>query len=194
MNDERLKVSMKVSMNIIRNFDNTVMESIRTHMRCRFLDFVMPFITKLGNAAIIWIVVALAFLNSGRYHTYGFVLICSLLACFLIGNLTLKPLVERTRPCDMNTVISLLIARPTDFSFPSGHTMSSFAAACVIFQANTNMGVAAFILASLIAFSRLYLYVHYPSDILAGIIIGVLISVVVIWLFNVNLGYINHSL
>ena len=180
-------------MNIIRNFDNTIIDSIRTRMRCRFLDFIMPFITKLGSAGMIWIVVALAFLNSG-YRTYGFILITSLLLCFLVGNLTLKPLFERTRPCDMNTVIQLLIARPTDFSFPSGHTMSSFAAASVIFYANDNMGIAAFVLASLIAFSRLYLYVHYPSDILAGIIIGVLISAVVIWFFNVNIGNINASL
>jgi len=179
-------------MNLIRSFDNTLMESIRTYTRCRFLDFIMPYITKLGNAAIIWIVVALAFLNSGKYRTYGFMLICSLLACFLIGNLTLKPLVERTRPCDMNNVIHLLIARPTDFSFPSGHTMSSFAAACVVFHANTSMGIAAFVLASLIAFSRLYLYVHYPSDILAGIIIGVLISAVVIWFFNSNILHIYY--
>jgi len=181
-------------MNIIRNFDNTLMESIRTHTKCRFLDFIMPFITKLGSAGMIWIVVAIAFLNSGKYRTYGFILITSLLLCFLVGNLTLKPLFERTRPCDMNTVIRLLIARPTDFSFPSGHTMSSFAAACVIFQANENMGIAAFVLASLIAFSRLYLYVHYPSDILAGIIIGILISVVVIWFFNENIWHINASL
>jgi len=181
-------------MNIIRNFDNTLMESIRSHMRCKFLDFIMPFITKLGSAGMIWIVVALVFLNSEKYHSYGFMLITSLLVCLLLGNLTLKPLFERTRPCDMNTVIQLLIARPTDFSFPSGHTMSSFAAASVIFYANDNMGIAAFVLASLIAFSRLYLYVHYPSDILAGIIIGVLICAVVIWFFNVNIGNINASL
>jgi len=181
-------------MGIIRNFDNTVMESIRNYLRCSFLDAIMPFITKLGSAGAIWIVVAFAFLNSTKYSRFGFMLIISLLACLLLGNLTLKPLVERTRPCDMNTVIQLLIARPTDFSFPSGHTMSSFAAACVIWNANANMGIVAFVLASLIAFSRLYLYVHYPSDILAGIIIGVFISVVVIWFFNVNVGHINFSL
>jgi len=181
-------------MNIIRNFDNTIIDSIRTRMRCRFLDFIMPFITKLGSAGMIWIIVALAFLNNGKYRTYGFMLIVSLLVCLLVGNLTLKPLFERTRPCDTNTLIHLLIARPTDFSFPSGHTMSSFAAACVIFYANDNMGIVAFVLATLIAFSRLYLYVHYPSDILAGIIIGVLISAVVIWFFNINIGHINASL
>jgi len=181
-------------MNIIRNFDSAIIESIRSHTKCKFLDYVMPFITKLGNAGMIWIVIALAFLNSEKYRTYGFMLGISLLACLLIGNLTLKPLVERTRPCDINTVIQLLIARPTDFSFPSGHTMSSFAAACVVFQANSNMGIAAFVLASLIAFSRLYLYVHYPSDILAGMIIGVLISVAVIWFFHINIGHIKCSL
>ena len=85
----------------------------------------------------------------------------------------------------MNTAIQLLIASPTDFSFPSGHTMSSFAAASVIFHANTNMGIMAFVFASLIAFSRLYLYVHYPTDVLAGIVLGILASYVVIWIFKV---------
>lgn len=171
-------------MELIQSIDNTVLEFIRIHMSSGVLDFTMPFITRLGSGGIIWICVALVFLISKKYRTDGLCLISSLLFCVLIGNITLKPLVARIRPCDINRTISLLISRPTDFSFPSGHTMSSFAAATVIFYANRNMGIVAFILASLIAFSRLYLYVHYPSDIIAGIAIGVLISVTIIWLFK----------
>jgi len=181
-------------MEIIQSFDNTVQEFIQTHMTSAFLDFIMPFITKLGSGGMIWIVVALAFLRSKQYRINGFMLIGSLLLCLLIGNLTLKPLVARIRPCDMNTAFPLLIARPTDFSFPSGHTMSSFAAASVIFHANPSMGIVAFVLASLIAFSRLYLYVHFPSDILAGIVLGMFISFTVVWFFKVKIGYTNPSI
>lgn len=179
-------------MEIVQNFDNTVLEFIRIHMSSGFLDFIMPLITKLGTGGMIWIVVALAFLKSKQYRTDGLILIGSLLLCVLLGNIILKPLIGRIRPCDINTAIPLLIARPTDFSFPSGHTLSSFAAASVIFHANTGMGIAAIVLASLIAFSRLYLYVHYPSDILAGMILGIFIGAAVIWFFKVKEGLANN--
>jgi undecaprenyl-diphosphatase len=116
----------------------------------------------------------------------GIMLLGSLLLCFLLGNLLLKPLVGRIRPCDIHSSIPLLIARPTDYSFPSGHTMSSFAAANIIFHANVELGIAAYILALLIAFSRLYLYVHYPSDVLAGMILGLFVSASFLWIMKLN--------
>ena len=173
-------------MEFIQNIDNVVLEFIRIHMSSGILDQTMPFITKLGNSGLIWIVAALVFLASKKYRTDGLLLVISLLLCGLIGNIILKPLIARIRPFDVNTAIQLLIARPIDFSFPSGHAMSSFAAATVIFHANSSMGIAAFILAALIAFSRLYLYVHYPSDIIAGILIGVFISTATIYIFNLK--------
>ena len=174
-------------MELIQNIDNAVLEYIRTHMSSGILDQTMPFITRLGSGALIWIVVALVFLVSKKYRKDGLILISSLLLCGLIGNIILKPWIARIRPFDVNTAIQLLIAKPTDFSFPSGHTMTSFASATVIFHTNRSMGIAAFVLAALIAFSRLYLYVHYPSDIIAGILIGVLISVTTIWLFKLKM-------
>ena len=90
----------------------------------------------------------------------------------LTGNMILKPLVARMRPFTVNTAIELLIPPPTDFSFPSGHTYASFASATAICRNNRKIGVPALILASLIAFSRLYLYVHYPSDVLGGAVVG----------------------
>lgn len=161
-------------MDMIVSFDNAILDFIQTYMRNGFLDFILPIITKLGNEGIIWIFIAIAFLISKKYRTNGIKLAIALLLCLIIGNITLKPLFARTRPFDINTEIELLITKPTDFSFPSGHTMSSFAAAIVIFDANKRMGIIALILAALIAFSRLYLYVHFPSDILGGLIIGVI--------------------
>ena len=89
-------------------------------------------------------------------------------------NLVLKPLVARVRPCDINTAVQLLIARPDDFSFPSGHTGASFAAVSALCASGNRLWIPSLILAVLIAFSRLYLYVHYLTDILAGAVIGIM--------------------
>lgn len=176
---------------LIRNLDITVLEFIRMHMNTEFLDNLMPYITALGNGGLIWIGIALAFLLSKQHRMDGLLIIFTLLICVLIGNVILKPFIGRIRPFDINTAIELLIPRPMDFSFPSGHTMSSFAVATILFYVNHNMGVVAFVVAFLIAFSRLYLYVHYPSDIIGGIVIGVLIAMLTINLYEMIMA--NHS-
>lgn len=171
-------------MDLINDIDNNILEFIRLNMNNRFLDIIMPFISALGNAGFIWIVITIAFLALKKFRRCGTMLLISLVMCLLIGNLTLKPYIARLRPSDINTAINLLIERPTDFSFPSGHTMSSFAAATVIYNTNKKLGFTAFLLATLIAFSRLYLYVHYPSDVAAAIILGVLISLCTMKIYN----------
>ena len=145
-------------------------------MRGGFLDAVMPAVTSLGNGGLVWIAVALILTAVKKYRVAGIAVLIALILNLLIGNVILKPLIARVRPCDINTAVKLLIPRPTDYSFPSGHTLSSFAAATVIFLRDKRFGTAALILASLIAFSRLYLYVHYPTDVLAGIVIGIAIG------------------
>lgn len=167
-------------METLYNFDNAILDFIQTYMRTGVLDSILPYLTKLGDGGIFWIIIAIVFLISKKYRLNGIKLGISLLLCLIIGNITLKPLIARIRPFDLNKGIELLISRPTDFSFPSGHTMSSFAAAIIIYNANKKMGIASLILATLIAFSRLYLYVHFPSDILAGMVIGTAISFTVI--------------
>lgn len=144
----------------------------------------MPVITHLGAGGILWIAVAAALLCVRKYRKNGCMLAVSLLLCLLIGNLLLKPLIGRVRPYDVNTLIELLIAELSDASFPSGHTMAAFAAATVLLYTNRRFGIPAVILAVLIGFSRLYLYVHYPSDVLAGLLLGVLFGILAIALVN----------
>jgi undecaprenyl-diphosphatase len=156
----------------IQNIDNNFLEFIQTYLHSPVLDKTMPFISMLGNVGAVWIAIAVAFLLISRYRKYGIIMIGALLVSALLGEVVLKQLVERVRPCNQNTLVPMLIARPRDFSFPSGHTSSSFAAASVIWKANRKFGMMAYLLALLIAFSRLYLYVHYPSDILAGMVLG----------------------
>lgn len=97
----------------------------------------------------------------------------SLLIESLCCDILLKPLIARTRPFDVNGAIQLLISRPAGFSFPSGHTGASFAAASALYFSKNRLWIPGVILAALIAVSRLYLYVHYPTDVLTGVLLGI---------------------
>ena len=93
----------------------------------------------------------------------------------LFGNVLLKNIIGRVRPYDAVSGIELLVPVLSDFSFPSGHTLVCFEAATVLLKREKrSVGITALILAVLVAFSRLYLYVHYPSDVIAGILLGIL--------------------
>ncbi len=171
-------------MRVIQNIDEKILEYIRLNLKNEKMDKIMPLITRLGDCGMLWLAIALIFLITNRYHNDGLLLITSLLFCIIIGNIIIKLLCGRMRPCHVNDKINLLISKPRDYSFPSGHTMSSFAAATIIANANVKMGIISFIVAILIAFSRLYLYVHYPSDVLVGAILGVIISILTIYYIN----------
>lgn len=163
-------------MDFINNFDFSILNFIYEHMRSAFLDFLLPKITALGDVGILWITITIIMLCVKRWRKCGIICALSLILCIIVGNLTLKPLFGRIRPFDLNTAVDLLIDRPTDFSFPSGHSMTAFAAATSVYTCNKKVGRWLLILAGLIAFSRLYLYVHYPTDVIVGIIIGILLA------------------
>lgn len=168
----------------IFSVDNRLLAAIQRRMRCAFLDKVMPVITSLGTCGIVWAVVMVIFLRMPRYRRVGLVMFLTLALCALITNLILKPLVARPRPCHVSPEVPLLIPCPMDYSFPSGHTVSSFAAAVIILCVNPIFGIFAFFLAALIAFSRLYLFVHYPSDVLAGTLFGISMACSMLTLFH----------
>lgn len=136
-------------------------------------DIFFAGITKLGDAGAIWIILAAALVIFPKMRKHGLAIFAALCIDIVLCNGLLKNLVARVRPCDVNTAVQLLIPRPTDFSFPSGHTAASFAAvAALYFTGDQLIWKSSLILAVLIAFSRLYLYVHYPTDILGGILVG----------------------
>lgn len=159
-------------------------------MELRFLDFlqtihtplldkILAFITSLGNAGIIWIVLAVVLLILPKTRKAGIIVAAAFLMDLILCNLILKNLVARVRPYDVNTAIAILIKKPLDFSFPSGHTAASFAAMTALFLAKMKKAwIAALVLAVLIAFSRLYFYVHYPTDVLGGAIVGILSGII----------------
>lgn len=142
-------------------------------MRTPIGDAVIPFITKLGDAGMIWILLSVVLLLIPRTRKSGAVLAVALFVDVVLCNGILKNLFRRIRPCDVNTSIQLLVARPDDFSFPSGHTAASFAAvAALMLAGERKLWILALLTAVFIAFSKLYLYVHYPTDILGGIAVG----------------------
>ena len=142
-------------------------------IRTPVTDVVMTFITRLGDAGAVWILLAVILLILPKTRKSGAVLAAALCVDAVLCNGILKHLFGRIRPCDVNLSVPLLIPRPDDFSFPSGHTAASFAAVAALLAAGERkLWRPALALAVLIGFSRLYLYVHYPTDILGGMAVG----------------------
>ena len=164
------------------SFDLPVLEWIRTTLWCDILDVVMPIITTFGDGGIFWIAWSVLLIFFPKTRKTGLGMAFALMMGLVVCNLTLKPLVARIRPYDLQAelgvVIPLLQGTMHDFSFPSGHTIASFEAATVLLMNSKKMGIPAYILAILIAFSRLYLYVHYPTDVIASIILGTLFALI----------------
>jgi undecaprenyl-diphosphatase len=139
------------------------------------LDGLMVVVSTLGDLGMVWVALGCVLLFSKRYRMLGIGIVVAVALAGVVTEGVLKPLIMRPRPCDVNTAVTLLVSHPHGSSFPSGHTCASFAAFGVLLFAAVKphkLTVAAGILAAAIAFSRLYLYVHYPSDVLAGAAIG----------------------
>lgn len=161
----------------IVELDGAILLFIQEHLRFEWLDPIVLFLTSLGNAGAVWIVLAAALLIQKKYQRAGLAMALSLLLGFLVTNLLLKNWVCRPRPY---TAIPQLIPLVTegDWSFPSGHSTSSMAAAVAMFcRTPRGIGVPPVVLAVAICLSRLYVGVHYPTDVLCGALVGVLAAV-----------------
>ena len=140
-----------------------------------FWDKFWTVITLLGESGIFWIVLSLVLMIPKKTRRAGFSMGIALMLGLIFCNLTVKPLVARIRPYDLDPSLTVKLAwvgKPTDFSFPSGHTTAAFEGAFSLFLRHRKWGVAAIVAAVLVGFSRLFLSVHYPSDVLCGAILG----------------------
>lgn len=155
-----------------------ILNYIQSHFRSGFLDTLAPFVSFLGKLSLIWVVIAVACLFFKKSRSLGRSLTCDLLFNLIAGNLIIKPIVHRVRPCVLNDTIDMLVKIPFDSSFPSGHTLFAFGAATIIFIYNKWLGIAAYLFAILMGFSRMYLYVHFPSDVLFGALFGIIFAIV----------------
>ena len=148
------------------------------------MDVLMMVFTYAGEYGALWAVISIALMITKKYRRLGATLAVGLIACVVIGNIILKPLVARDRPFITDPSIMIMIPPPSDASFPSGHTFSSFCSASVLAMHGRKWGISAFAIAFLIAFSRLYFNVHFPTDVLCGAVLGIVTGVTVYRIMN----------
>ena len=164
------------------SFDLPILDWIQANLKNGIFDVIWPIITLFGDGGIFWIGVAAVLLIFPKTRKTGMGMGIALVMGVIVCNITLKPLVGRIRPYDfkeqMGVTIPLLADRLHDFSFPSGHTIASFEASVVIFRNYKKAGIAAILLAFLIAFSRLYMYYHYPTDVLFSMVVGTIFAII----------------
>lgn len=169
-------------MEFLQSLDSGLLFWIQEHLATPLLNPVMLFFSTIGNVGAVWLVLGAALLLTKKYRRAGIAVILALGLCFVVGNLGLKPLFARSRPCWLYPEVPLLLPSPGDFSFPSGHTMGSFAAAGALLAMKHRLAVPALALAAMVGFSRLYLFVHFPSDVLAGAMLGLLAGCCAAWM------------
>ncbi len=185
-------------MEAILNFDLRAFEFVSS-IRTGVLDVIMEYYTYLGEAGIIWILIGLALLITKKYRKAGVAVLISLLCMEILNNEVLKELIARPRPFNLVTeytkrgiypemvaewqaryVFPELVHRPSSFSFPSGHTSSAFTAAMAVWigTKKAKFGIPMFIAAAIMGFTRLYLQVHYCSDVLGGAVVGIIYALI----------------
>ncbi len=168
----------------LTNIDFHILDFWQNHLTHPLLDKFMVFFTTLGNSGALWIVLGVVLLFFKTWRETGIKLLLALLLGHVVFTLGLKEIVMRARPFQQDLSIELLIGAPKEFSFPSGHTVSSLAAATVLILQKFPLRFLALAFALIIAVSRIYLQVHFPSDVLAGLIFGVLTALLTVKVFD----------
>ena len=164
-------------LSFLQQLDGGILLWIQENLRSPLPTALFTFITRLGDGGFIWILLTLLLLIPKKTRKTAWSMAAALICSFIITNLLLKNSVARVRPYEVVEGLRILIEPPQDWSFPSGHTSASLAAGVVMLRMlPRKIGIPGFILAVLISFSRLYVGVHYPTDVLAGAIIGFLSS------------------
>ena len=147
-------------------------------LRTELLDSFFLIVTKIaGSYGQLWVVVGFALLVPKKTRWTGIAVLISYVGVYLFGQMILKNLISRPRPCQVDQAFEMLVPRPSSSSFPSTHSAWAFAAATAIFMKYKKAGIAAFVAAVLIAFSRMYMFLHYPTDVLCGMIFGTLLGI-----------------
>ena len=160
--------------------ESTILAWLAAH-RFQPMTAVMLFVTAIGRGGLVWVAVAWW---HARHHPHlrmaAWRVVLAVLLAWLVADVTLKPLFHRERPFRASTTLTVVGPPPRDHSMPSGHAATAAAGAFALAAMWPQARAAAWTLAALVAVSRLYLGVHYPTDVLAGFIIGLLIAWLVV--------------
>lgn len=162
-------------MEAIHNIDFGILDFLQT-LHNDVLDFIMSVFTHAGDNGYVWIGICILLLCIPKTRKIGIYLAITLIVEVVLNDGIIKGIIARERPFLQRTGIETIIKQPSGYSFPSGHSASSFAAATAIFLHNKRLGIGAYVLAAFIAFSRLYFYVHFPTDVICGSLFGILIG------------------
>lgn len=169
---------------IMTNIDFSILYAIQ-NIRTPFLDKFFVVITSIpGNYGQMWVALGIILLIFKKTRKCGLTILFSYLMVYGLGQYLLKDLIARPRPCHLDQTIELLIKRPSSYSCPSTHSGWAFAGAASVFIYNRKIGIPVIIFSLLVAFSRLYLFVHFPSDVLFGIVLGILFAVLAKYAFT----------
>lgn len=155
----------------MQNAELAILDGLQS-LRCGVLDRLMPFVSVLSNHGEIWILCATLLLLLRRQRKHGAACALALVLDLISCNIILKPLIGRIRPFAFRPDLPLLVPPPGDASFPSGHTAAAFAVVFALRASGSPLWKPALALAAVTAFSRLYLYVHWPTDVLGGMLLG----------------------
>lgn len=167
---------------MVQNIDNTVLDFFGG-LQTPFLNAVMKLVVLLTDRGLIWIIIGVALLFFTRTRRAGVTALSSLIISAILCNFVLKLLFDRTRPFEAHD-IELLISVPYGSSFPSGHTTTAFATSVALWLENRRIGVPAVIFSAVVGVSRLYFQVHYLTDVLAGVVSGILFALLAYYLVN----------
>lgn len=160
-------------MNKLTQLDLKMLHKIQEKICRPELDSLMRAASLIGTAGAVWLGIGGALMLTKKYRRQGFILAAAVVTDVVANNLLVKNIFSRPRPCDVDKSVALKVKRPIGASFPSGHTLTSVTAATILAMTNKRFGLCALPLAGLISFSRMYLFVHYPSDIAAATAMGI---------------------
>ena len=171
-------------LDLITRWDFSILYFIREHLQLPFLDSVSVFLSEAFDGGLLWLILCAVLLVFRKTRGVGIMMLCAMGFALVIGEWGMKNLFCRLRPCVVDPSVSLAVDVPKSYSFPSGHTGSSFAAAFALFLCSKKWGIPALVLAGIIGLSRMYLFVHFPTDVLAGAVLGILCALFACYLFR----------
>ena len=183
---------MDLFFDSLLSFDLSVFQWIQG-IQNGFLDALMVGITTLGNAGAVFIVLGFVLLFTKKHRKAGLAVLVALIVMLLCSDLFLKEFFARVRPFNLvesnpekyaawaaEYVFPELVYKPSSFSFPSGHTASAFAAATALLWHSRKWGIPTMIFAAVMGFSRIYVQVHYCTDVIGGVVSGIICAVIAV--------------